>query len=681
MALERFIPKSPDMFIRNSQDFEVAKFGHLNTIVEYINSYIGSDSLQLAGSGPITSTARYISDSTGVNSAISISTIRVGIGTDIPSAELHIDGHNGFGASLKITTNKVNSVAYVQMISDYVTGFEQYQYGGPGWGWPNWTTTRAGGTAAAPTAVPNNYGLNEYTFWGHDGTAGGQAYAMMTRSSETWTPTAHGIYTIFSTVATGSTSLVERMRFSAGGNITFNNASDTAKVSIKGSGSTSATTALLVQNSATTQLFRVYDDGTTDVGASLHFYPSGLIYTDFGSLQLQGATRVQINNSEVLATANDFSWANNNFLPSNSTRNNFKLVGNGSSFTNGGASGTSIGNALSIPIGMSTAVGNVTLNHININGTINTTGGTTLQRGFYYNPTLTGTVGFTHNAIETVSGNVLLATTSGNVGIGTTTPLGKLHVNGISFFYSGSSYTQIQGNLIYLDGGTGILSQDYLKSYINGFSVGTIPANNFHLLTSNTERLTISGTGNVGINTTSPTAKLQIVGSGSTSATTSLLVQNSLGRNLIQLRDDGASTVNGDLYVSSPSFTGSLLFQCIGNNQQQIRGAYGENITFGTGGNTMSLNATEVYVSNNFYGPAHGLTTGGLCLGALSGPVASAQLEMRSTTKGFLMPRMTTAEINAIASPANGLQVYNTTLAQPCFYDGVAWRKVTHSTM
>jgi hypothetical protein len=184
----------------------------------------------------------------------------------------------------------------------------------------------------------------------------------------------------------------------------------TGQLNVKGSGSTSATTSLLVQNSASTQLFRVYDDGTTDVGSSLHFYSSGIIATDFGSLQLQGANRILINNSEVRATANDFSWSNNNFLPSNSTRNNFQLVGSGSSFTNNGASGTSIGNVLKFNIGLATAVGDVTLNHINIDNTVNTTAGTTLQRGFYYNPTLTGTVGFTHYGIQTTSGGAYINT-------------------------------------------------------------------------------------------------------------------------------------------------------------------------------------------------------------------------------------------------------------------------------
>jgi hypothetical protein len=39
-------------------------------------------------------------------------------------------------------------------------------------------------------------------------------------------------------------------------------------------------------------------------------------------------------------------------------------------------------------------------------------------------------------------------------------------------------------------------------------------------------------------------------------------------------------------------------------------------------------------------------------------PDASAVLEIESTTKGFLLPRMTLAQINAIATPAEGLMVY-----------------------
>ena len=41
-------------------------------------------------------------------------------------------------------------------------------------------------------------------------------------------------------------------------------------------------------------------------------------------------------------------------------------------------------------------------------------------------------------------------------------------------------------------------------------------------------------------------------------------------------------------------------------------------------------------------------------------PDPSAILELNSTTKGFLMPRMTEAQRNAIVAPATGLQVYNT---------------------
>ena len=41
-------------------------------------------------------------------------------------------------------------------------------------------------------------------------------------------------------------------------------------------------------------------------------------------------------------------------------------------------------------------------------------------------------------------------------------------------------------------------------------------------------------------------------------------------------------------------------------------------------------------------------------------PAASAQLDIVSTTKGLLPPRMTNAQANAISSPATGLTVYCT---------------------
>ncbi len=58
-----------------------------------------------------------------------------------------------------------------------------------------------------------------------------------------------------------------------------------------------------------------------------------------------------------------------------------------------------------------------------------------------------------------------------------------------------------------------------------------------------------------------------------------------------------------------------------------------------------------------------------------------AKLDIESTTSGVLLPRMTTAQVNAISSPSNGLTVYNTTLNTLCFYNGSSWWKVSAQTM
>jgi len=51
---------------------------------------------------------------------------------------------------------------------------------------------------------------------------------------------------------------------------------------------------------------------------------------------------------------------------------------------------------------------------------------------------------------------------------------------------------------------------------------------------------------------------------------------------------------------------------------------------------------------------------------------ASAMLDVKSTTKGLLIPRMSKTQRNAIAAPANGLIVYVNApdTVGLCFYDG-----------
>jgi hypothetical protein len=60
-------------------------------------------------------------------------------------------------------------------------------------------------------------------------------------------------------------------------------------------------------------------------------------------------------------------------------------------------------------------------------------------------------------------------------------------------------------------------------------------------------------------------------------------------------------------------------------------------------------------------------------------PQASAMLEVESATGGLLFPRITTAERNAIASPANGLSIFNTTTSCMEYYDGSIWRGLCYA--
>ena len=58
-----------------------------------------------------------------------------------------------------------------------------------------------------------------------------------------------------------------------------------------------------------------------------------------------------------------------------------------------------------------------------------------------------------------------------------------------------------------------------------------------------------------------------------------------------------------------------------------------------------------------------------------STPDPSAMLDVKSTSRGFLPPRMTAVEMNAIVTPSQGLLVYNTTVNSLFWFNGVTWKQ------
>jgi hypothetical protein len=88
--------------------------------------------------------------------------------------------------------------------------------------------------------------------------------------------------------------------------------------------------------------------------------------------------------------------------------------------------------------------------------------------------------------------------------------------------------------------------------------------------------------------------------------------------------------------------------------------------------------------SNGLYGTSSGATAvwgnGGVLAESWnigSSRDTSAVLQANSTTQGALLPRMTTTQRNAIASPATGLEIYNTTTNRKEIYNGTFWQGIS----
>jgi hypothetical protein len=78
----------------------------------------------------------------------------------------------------------------------------------------------------------------------------------------------------------------------------------------------------------------------------------------------------------------------------------------------------------------------------------------------------------------------------------------------------------------------------------------------------------------------------------------------------------------------------------------------------------------SLFLAMVFTGFAHSQNVG---IGT-STPDSSAMLDVSSTTRGFLLPRMTVVERDAITTPAEGLIVYLTDRKRLNYYNGTEWK-------
>ncbi len=294
---------------------------------------------------------------------------------------------------------------------------------------------------------------------------------------------------------------------------------------------------------------------------------------------------------------------------------------------------------------------------------------------------------------------------SGYVGIGTTSPQSSLDINGVTtlesyvvFQFGGDSGYMGAANYLFVGGETNSIGIRAIgKLYLSG--------NN-----STTPHLTINTDGNVGIGTTSPGSLFTVgsdafridssgnVGIGVTPHPNTLFeiqrtisiaspseaimvdVSNSyVGANLnlygIEsiMRATGVSTHERIVYgfYSDPRVDASSADQKLYGFHANIQDADADYI-YGlwVGAAQATTENWAIYSSfgNNYFGGSVGIGT--------PNPNANALLDITSTTKAFIPPRMTTTQKNAIASPIAGMVVYDATLNKLCVYAAAAWETV-----
>jgi hypothetical protein len=207
----------------------------------------------------------------------------------------------------------------------------------------------------------------------------------------------------------------------------------------------------------------------------------------------------------------------------------------------------------------------------------------------------------------------------------------------------------------------------------------------------------------LGIGTNAPSAKFQVNNSvvgdslrvNGASNTSLVFNTDSDGRATINVYGNTSATSNGGAYFNAYGYQESWFLvaanQASAGNKNWRFGNLGSSNYFAIQKLNDALNAisstpfvihstsSNVSIGSAFTtdsGERLQVTGTAVVKDITTSSVASALFQLSSTTKGFLPPRMTTTQKNAISSPAAGLVVYDTTLAKLCVYT-TAWETIT----
>jgi len=439
----------------------------------------------------------------------------------------------------------------------------------------------------------------------------------------------------------------------------------TAKLHVKGSGNDNTTTSLLVQNSDGDDMLKVTDDGITTLGTT----------GQRGQINLKRPSDGVVIGT-IQGTSNGLYLTNqdgSNHILIGTTSTNGVSVGGGTAPTMGarfGVKGSGTTSATTSLLVQNSA--GTDLFKVEDGGTVraNSIKGINYQNNHLSLGANAEFLNFSQVSVPKIGINALVPTGTqavikGSGNDATTTALLVQNSDGDDMLkVTDDGAATIQSNFGASGGDVAVFQNN--ADPTNQFKINKRDdsTNIWHTGTVNTEiqyrdnihfrfnlggvtqmQLRNSGNLGLGVGSSNASARMHIKGSGTTSATTALLVQNVLGADLMKVRDDGASYFYGQLNTTGAITNGTLLMN---SSRFQIGSTANGALNFSNNG--------LAYQDDNV--PTQD---------------ASAAFQVNSTARGFLPPRMTTTERDAISTPAAGLMVYNTTTNKAQCYNGSTW--------